>query len=201
MKTAFLFVRSAVRHWRGWITGSAATALLFVGERVFQKQVPSWTFYLFAVGGLLVSAFRAWRDEYERANAATTEITRIEAARAAAKSAARETSDEMYWLLTKAQRWGLRRQSHIAIDGSTSYSIWINDRPVYYLSCGWLYSLVDEAEKTGFLKQRLVPGSGPVYELTEEARLVLEAGVRTQRVVGIAHGPLTDARTGQPFTL
>ena len=57
------FVTGVVRHWIGWVTGSALTVVQFVVDRFTALRVPGWFILAGLVLGVPFSLFRAWQDE------------------------------------------------------------------------------------------------------------------------------------------
>jgi hypothetical protein len=63
------FLVAFISHWQGYVTGGAVTAMIFVAERLWGKQLSRKMFAaIFIVTFSLVAFFMAWRDEYTRAN-------------------------------------------------------------------------------------------------------------------------------------
>lgn len=182
------FLRVFLRHWAALVTGSALIGLLSVAERARWFAVPGWGYVLIAACAIVLSAFRAWREEHEQVTTLAGNLADCQAA--AHEVIVRDVSDELYWLLAMAQRYGMRREML-----PTLYAIWIGATSISYEKSHWLYELVPLAEKQGLLKLETSPGLA-VYRLPAESGLIVDTERRRKRALPPPPGALFDARSG-----
>jgi hypothetical protein len=157
------FAWKVLRRWQALVTGSIAIALLFAAAAAGLK-IPRLVQLLVAVLAFLPATFLVWRDE-RRAGAALRDRR--------PEPIIFETSDEIFWLLTKLARHGLRREMHEARRGGDTNSIWIGDTPIDFYDSQWFYELVEKGQRRGLLE--MTAGGGVhLYRLTDEGRRSLD---------------------------
>ncbi|MEX1245037.1 MAG: hypothetical protein WEB59_06265 [Thermoanaerobaculia bacterium] len=150
---------------------------------------------------LVVAAFRAWRDEYRRAESSEEESRRLRSA--ADEVPIRELPDDLYWFLVIAQKNGMRRQFHVNFNSTQQgNSLFVGETPIYHTeNCLWFYHLMTHAERRGLFKQESGPGGITLYRLTPEAVTILEVERKRRRVARPPSGPLLNGLTGEPVTI
>jgi hypothetical protein len=86
------FIVALLKHWQAMLTGSIATAALFVAFGVLPdfKINPQYFIAVFVFGGLFLAAFAAWREQRQKAREANQANATLQAQldrRAALKAA------------------------------------------------------------------------------------------------------------------
>jgi hypothetical protein len=70
------YLRALWKHWITLASGVGSVVLAAIGTR-YTTPLPSWTFWLMALGCFFWASFRAWRDEHAALLAANAEILRL----------------------------------------------------------------------------------------------------------------------------
>src|SRR5438132_12368610 len=70
-----VFLVSFVSHWQSYVTGGVVTGLIQVVERLTSKTLSKRAyFFVFVVSFSIVAFFMAWREQYERAERAQSDL-------------------------------------------------------------------------------------------------------------------------------